>query len=103
MQAFFHFLATNPYILLFVTVGLAVWLGRQTVAGYGLGMVAAAIVVGCALSVWGFMYGVGLRVGPSFFNSFGGDGIKFTFLAVVSCVVGLALVVAGAKVVDLPL
>jgi len=106
MQAFFHFLATNPYILLFATVGLAVWIGRQTIAGYGLGMVAAAIVVGCALSVWGsvygeklelnnftrllfyylFMYGVGLRVGPSFVNSLGGDGIKFTFLAFVSCV-----------------
>jgi putative transport protein len=43
MQAFFHFLATNPYILLFATVGLAVWIGRQTIAGYGLGMVAAAI------------------------------------------------------------
>ena len=116
MQAFFHFLATNPYILLFATVGLAVWIGRQTIAGYGLGMVAAAIVVGCALSVWGsvygeklelnnftrllfyylFMYGVGLRVGPSFVNSLGGDGIKFTFLAFVSCIIGLALVVLGA-------
>ena len=53
MQAFFHFLATNPYILLFFTVGLSVWIGRQTIAGYGLGMVAAAIVVGCGLSVWG--------------------------------------------------
>jgi putative transport protein len=123
MQAFFHFLATNPYILLFVTVGLAVWIGRQTIAGYGLGMVAAAIIVGCALSVWGsvygeklelnnftrllfyylFMYGVGLRVGPSFVNSLGGDGIKFTFLAFVSCIIGLALVVLGAKIFDLPM
>ena len=123
MQAFFHFLATNPYILLFATVGLAVWIGRQTIAGYGLGMVAAAIVVGCGLSVWGsvygeklelnnftrllfyylFMYGVGLRVGPSFVNSLGGDGIKFTFLAFVSCVIGLTLVVLGAKVFDLPM
>jgi putative transport protein len=123
MQAFFHFLATNPYILLFLTVGLSVWIGRQTIAGYGLGMVAAAIVVGCALSVWGsvygeklelnnftrllfyylFMYGVGLRVGPSFVNSLGGDGIKFTFLAFVSCVIGLTLVVLGAKVFDLPM
>src|SRR3954452_3930753 len=122
MQAFFAWLAANPYVLLFATVGLAVWIGRQTIAGYGLGMVAAAIVVGCALSVWAstygqklelnnftrllfyylFMYGVGLRVGPSFINSLGGDGIKFSLLAVVSCVVGMALVVAGAKVFDLP-
>jgi len=122
MQAFFEYLAASPYILLFLTVGLAVWLGRQTVAGYGLGMVASAIIVGCGLSVWAsaygaklelnnftrllfyylFMYGVGLRVGPSFLNSLGGDGIKFTFLAVLSSVVGLALVVVGAKLFDLP-
>ncbi|WP_198371031.1 aspartate:alanine exchanger family transporter [Roseomonas rosulenta] len=122
MQAAFHFLATNPYILLFLTVGLAVWLGRQSIAGYGLGMVAAAIIVGCGLSVWAsvygeklelnsftkslfyylFMYGVGLRVGPSFVNSLGGDGIKFTFLAFVSCVAGLGLVVGGTILLGLP-
>jgi putative transport protein len=122
MQSIFHFLATNPYILLFLTVGLAVWLGRQSIAGYGLGMVAAAIIVGCGLSVWAslygekleldnfakslfyylFMYGVGLRVGPSFVNSLGGDGLKFTLLAVVSCVLGLLIVVAGAVLLELP-
>lgn len=122
MQAFFQFLSANPYILLFLTVGLAVWLGRKTVLGYGLGMVAAAIIIGCGMSVWAsaygtklelnnftkslfyylFMYGVGLRVGPSFVNSLGGDGIKFTFLAFVSCIIGLTIVVLGAKLFDLP-
>jgi putative transport protein len=122
MQTFFHFLATNPYILLFLAVGLAVWIGRQTVMGYGLGMVAAAIIVGCGLSVWAsaygerlelnnftkslfyylFMYGVGLRVGPSFVNSLGGDGIKFTILAFVSCIIGLGIVVLGARLFELP-
>jgi putative transport protein len=48
------------------------------------------------------MYGVGLRVGPSFVNSLGGDGIKFTFLAFVSCIIGLAIVVLGARLFDLP-
>jgi len=122
MEALFKFLAANPFILLFVTVGLAVWIGRFSFKGYGLGMVAAAIVVGCGLSVWAslygtklaldnfakslfyylFMYGVGLRVGPSFINSLKGDGLKFTVLAVISCVIGLVLVVAGAKILDLP-
>ena len=122
MQAFFQWLAANPFILLFLTVGLAVWIGRQSIAGYGLGMVAAAIIVGCGLAVTAsafgvklaldnftkslfyylFMYGVGLRVGPSFVNSLGGDGIKFTFLAVLSSVIGLAIVVAGAKFLELP-
>jgi len=123
VEAIFKFLAANPYLLLFLTVGLAIWIGRFSIKGYGLGMVAAAIIVGCALSVWAsaygtklelnnfakslfyylFMYGVGLRVGPSFINSLGGDGLKFTGLAVVSCVVGLALCVVGAKMFDLPM
>lgn len=122
MSALFTFLAANPFILLFFTVGLAIWVGRFSFKGYGLGMVAAAIVVGCGLSVWAstygtklaldnfakslfyylFMYGVGLRVGPSFINSLKGDGLKFTVLAFVSCAIGLALVLAGAKLFDLP-
>jgi putative transport protein len=48
------------------------------------------------------MYGVGLRVGPSFVNSLKGDGLTFTFLAVVSCLIGLTLVVVGARMFDLP-
>src|SRR4029453_3308031 len=115
MGAFFQFLQQNPFILLFLVVGLSIWVGRFAIKGYGLGSVAAAIVVGCAVatiaSLYGvkltldnfakslfyylFMYGVGLRVGPSFINSLKGDGLKFTFLAVVSSVLGLVLVVAG--------
>jgi putative transport protein len=122
VEGLFKFLAANPYLLLFLTVGLAVWIGRFAIKGYGLGMVAAAIIVGCGMAVWAssygiklelnnftksmfyylFMYGVGLRVGPSFINSLGGDGLKFTGLAVVSCVIGLIIVVAGAKFFDLP-
>src|SRR4051794_6069933 len=123
MQSFFQFLQQNPYLLLFFVVGLAVWIGRANIKGYGLGMVAAAIVVGCALSTWAslygvklelnnfakslfyylFMYGVGLRVGPSFVNSLKGDGLKFTFLAVLSSLMGLALCVIGARLLELPM
>ncbi len=122
MQGFFQFLADNPYILLFFTVGMAVWVGKFSVKGYGLGMVAAAVVVGAALATWAstygvklqldsfakslfyylFMYGVGLRVGPAFFNSLKKDGITFTILAVICACLGLALVVICAKMFELP-
>src|SRR6476619_2653832 len=122
MQGFFTFLQQNPYLLLFFVVGLAVWIGRASIKGYGLGMVAGAIVVGAALSVTAslygvklelnnftkslfyylFMYGVGLRVGPSFLNGLGADGIRYTVLALVSCIIGLAIVVSGARLFDLP-
>jgi putative transport protein len=122
MEAFFEFLKTNPFLLLFLTVGLAVWVGRFSVKGYGLGMVAAAIVVGVALATWAstygvklqldnfakslmyylFMYGVGLRVGPSFFNSLKKDGVTFTILAVICACLGLGLVVVLSKMFGLP-
>src|SRR4051812_28684351 len=122
MNAFFQWMADNPFALLFFTVGMAVWVGKASIKGYGLGMVAAAIIVGCGLSTWAsvygvklelnafakslfyylFMYGVGLRVGPSFVNSLKGDGLTFTLLAVISSVLGLGLVVIGAKMLDLP-
>jgi putative transport protein len=118
----FDWFAANPYILLFFVVGGAVAVGKITVKGYGLGMVAAAIVVGAGISAWAstygtkmqldnfakslfyylFMYGVGLRVGPSFINSLKGDGLKFTVLAVFCSVLGLLGAVAFARMWSLP-
>jgi len=122
MKTVFDWFAANPYILLFFVVGGAVAVGKITVKGYGLGMVAAAIVVGAGLSAWAstygtalkldnfakslfyylFMYGVGLRVGPSFINSLKGDGLKFTILAVGCSIVGLLGAVGFAKMWSLP-
>src|SRR5687767_5722229 len=122
MQTIFEWFAANPYILLFFVVGGAVLVGKFTIKGYGLGMVAAAIVVGAGISAWAstygvkmgldnfakslfyylFMYGVGLRVGPSFINSLKGDGLKFTVLAVFCSVLGLFGAVTLAKLFSLP-
>jgi len=122
MQPFFQWLAANPYILLFFVVAGAVLLGKGTIKGYGFGMVASAIIVGAVVSAWAstygvkmgldnftksmfyylFMYGVGLRVGPSFINSLKGDGLKFTVLAVGCSVLGLLGAVAFTKLFSLP-
>ena len=122
MKPIFDWFAANPYVLLFFVVGGAVAVGKITLKGYGLGMVAAAIVVGAGISAWAstygvkmgldnfakslfyylFMYGVGLRVGPSFINSLKGDGLKFTGLAVFCSVLGLFGAVTLAKLFSLP-
>ena len=122
MEAIFQYLKVNPFLLLFLTIGLAVWIGRFSVKGYGLGMVAAAVVVGVVLATWAstygvklqldnfakslmyylFMYGVGLRVGPSFFNSLKKDGLTFTILAVICACLGLGLVVVLSRMFGLP-
>ncbi|MCJ9708397.1 transporter, partial [Bordetella hinzii] len=117
-----QFLADNPYILLFLTIGLSVWVGKFSIKGYGLGSVAAAIVVGCLLATLGasfgvkfhlddfaksllyylFMYGVGLRVGPSFINALNKDSINYAILAVIAPILGLVIVVFGAQFFNLP-
>jgi putative transport protein len=122
MKAVFDWFAANPYILLFFVVGGAVAVGKITIKGYGLGMVAAAIVVGAGVSAWAstyetklaldnfakslfyylFMYGVGLRVGPSFINSLKGDGLKFTFLAILCSILGLFGAVLFTRMFSLP-
>ncbi len=122
MKEILGWLASNSFILLFTVVAGAVLLGKVTVKGYGFGMVASAIIVGAGLSAWGstygvkmelnafakslfyylFMYGVGLRVGPSFINSLKGDGLKFTVLAVFCSVLGLLGSVGFARWWDLP-
>ena len=122
MEILFRWLAANPFILLFFVVGAAVLLGKVTIKSYGLGMVASAIVIGAVTSAWAstygikmgldtftkslfyylFMYGVGLRVGPSFINSLKGDGLKFTFLAIFCSVLGLLGAVYFTKLWDLP-
>jgi len=123
MEWFFGFLKTYPYVLLFFTVGLAVAIGRVTIKGYGLGWVAGAVVVGAGISIWAstygvklelnnftklmfyylFMYGVGLRVGPSFVNSLNRDAIRFTILAILAPVIGLLIIVVGSGMLELPL
>ncbi|WP_070108300.1 aspartate:alanine exchanger family transporter [Burkholderia plantarii] len=122
MVHFFTFLNGNPYILLFFVVAIAVWVGHWSIKGYALGAVAASIIVGCGVATLAshygvmlhlddftkslfyylFMYGVGLRVGPSFINSLKDDGPKFIVLAILSSVLGLGIIVAGSRWLHLP-
>ena len=123
MQPFFHWLAGNPYILLFAVVLAAVLLGRAKVAGYALGAVASAVVVGAAVSAAGtafgvrlgvdagarslfyllFMYALGLRIGPSLAHALRGDGPKLVALALVCSALGIAAALLLANLWDLPI
>src|SRR6185369_4700812 len=90
--------------------------------GHCPGMVAAAVVVGAAVSATGatmgvkmgidgltksiffylFIYGLGLRLGPSLVNSLKGEGLKLTLLATLCSVLGLLAAVGFAKMWELP-
>ena len=118
---FFEWLAANPYLLLFALVLAAVLLARARVAGLALDMVASAIVVAAAISAlasatgvklgidgstksiayWIFMYGLGLRIGPSVALCLRPDCIKFTAVAALTAGLGLAGTIAFARLWDL--
>jgi hypothetical protein len=114
MQAFFTFLGAKPYILLFFTSAwrcgsassrsratASAWWPRRSWSGAAIATWASTYGVKLQLDNFAkslmyylFMYGVGLRVGPAFFNSLKKDGITFTILAVICSVLGLFLVVS---------
>lgn len=122
METILKWLAENPYVLLFAVVAGGVTLGKAKVKGYGLGMVASAIIIGATISAWAstygitmkfdnfvkslfyflFMYGVGLRTGPSFVNGLKRDGIKFVLLAIICALLGVTLAVSLTRWWDLP-
>jgi putative transport protein len=122
MAELFEWLASNHYLLLFVVVLGAILLGKATVKGHGLGTVASAVVVGAAISAFAavagvkividdatrsiffclFVFGLGLRIGPSLVHCGRGDGLKFTALAFVCSLLGLLGAVLLAKALELP-
>lgn len=122
MSGFFSFLDANPYILLFAVVAAAAAVGRIRIGSFALGTTASAILVGAGLSIaaagfdvelklneftklfayYLFMYAVGLRIGPSFLNSFDRDGLGFGLIAVVASVTGLLTAIAVSRLLNLP-
>ena len=113
-----NFFAEQPFVLLFLVLGVGTWLGRMKLGFLSLGSTAATLLVGIVASavaflLYGiryevptllttvtlnlFMFAVGLKVGPQFFAGLRSDGAKF--VAVSLCVVLANFIIAfgGAK------
>lgn len=85
-QIFRHY----PVIPIFLTIGLGFWLGRLKYKSFSLGPVAATLLVGVVVgqlqinipdavkSIFFmlFLFSIGYSVGPQFFMSFKGQGLK---------------------------
>jgi len=105
-----------PELAVFLVVGVGYWLGAIKFRGFGLGPVTCSLVAGLALGYLVdipvsataksflfllFLFSIGYSVGPRFFATMKGDGLRWITLAVVQCVVGLATAVAVAKFLHL--
>lgn len=90
----------TPALAVFLTIGLGFWLGKLKFKGIALGTVTAVLIVGVLIgqldiNVGGplksvsfllFLFCIGYSVGPQFFKSLRGEGLKEVLFALVVCV-----------------
>ena len=101
----------NQVIPIFLTLGLGFWLGGLKVKSFSLGPVTATLIVGVvigqldidipetvkSLAFMLFLFAIGYSVGPQFFRSLKGDGLKQICFALVECVVVVLTTVGICK------
>ena len=105
----------TPALAVFLTIGLGFWLGKLKFKGIALGTVTAVLIVGVLvgqldINVGGplksvsfllFLFCIGYSVGPQFFRSLRGEGLKEVLFAVVVCVLILGAALGAAALFGL--
>ena len=105
------FFQKNPLIPVFLTLGLGFWLGKLKYKSFSLGAVSATLIVGVLFgqmkiqipdmvkSVFFllFLFSIGYSVGPQFFRSFKGSGVKQMVFAVILALICAATVILTAR------
>ena len=106
IEAFRH----TPSLAVFLTIGLGFLLGKLKIKGIALGTVTSVLIVGVLvgqmdINVGGplksvsfllFLFCIGYSVGPQFFRSLRGEGLRQVFFALVVCVLILATAIGVA-------
>lgn len=100
----------TPALAVFLTIGVGFWLGKLKFKGISLGTVTAVLIVGVLvgqlnIDVGGplktvsfllFLFCIGYSVGPQFFKSMKGEGLKEVMFAVVVCLLILGVSIGVA-------
>lgn len=100
----------TPALAVFLTIGVGFWLGKLKFKGIALGTVTAVLIVGVfvgqldipvggplkTVSFLLFLFCIGYSVGPQFFKSLKGEGLKEVLFAVVVCTLILATSIGAA-------
>jgi putative transport protein len=106
-----------PEIAVFLSLGLGYLAGKVKIGSFALGATAGTLLVALVIGILVpdlkvapllkaiffalFIFAVGFRTGPQFFQSFDRRMIKQIVLTVVVTVAGLLCVIAGAKLLGL--
>lgn len=110
MSEIITFFRQHPLIPIFLTLGLGFWLGKVKIKGFALGSVAATLIVGVIIGQMKiavpdilknvfflfFLFSVGYGVGPQFFRSMRGPGLKMAAFSVVGAMVCAGIVIAAS-------
>lgn len=110
MSEIITFFRQHPLIPIFLTLGLGFWLGKVKIKGFALGSVAATLIVGVIIGQMKiavpdilknvfflfFLFSVGYGVGPQFFRSMRGPGLKMAAFSVVGALVCAGIVIAAS-------
>lgn len=108
----FNILRNNPVIPIFLTLGLGFWIGQLKYKSFSLGPVAATLIIGVIIGQIGieisqtvrvvffmlFLFSIGYSVGPQFFRSLKGRGLKQVGFAVLEAIVCAATVIVASKI-----
>ncbi|MDE6396136.1 MAG: aspartate-alanine antiporter, partial [Muribaculaceae bacterium] len=108
----FNIFRSNPVIPIFLTIGLGFWIGQLKYKSFSLGPVAATLIIGVIIGQIGidisptvrvlffmlFLFSIGYSVGPQFFRSLKGRGLRQVGFALLEAVVCAFTVIPAAKI-----
>ena len=104
MDVIVELLRKYPELALFATLSLGYFLGQFKVGPISLGTVASTLLVGVVIGLadikispftksvffYLFIFAIGYKVGPQFFQGLRGEGLQQAALSVIFCLVALA-------------
>jgi len=107
----------NPELGLFLAIGLGFWIGSWKFGSFSLGGVTGSLIAALLIGQFHvevpnlvktvlfmlFLFGTGYSVGPQFFRSLKGDGLRALAFTIVHCGAGLAVAFVMARLLKLDL
>lgn len=111
MDSLVHLFREYPSLAIFLTIGIGFWIGKLKYKSFSLGTVTSVLLVGVLVGQMDipisgplksvffllFLFAIGYSVGPQFFRSLRGSGLKQVGFAVALCVVCLLVTFGIAK------
>ena len=111
MDSVVHLFREYPSLAIFLTIGVGFWIGKLKYKSFSLGTVTSVLLVGVLVGQMDipisgplksvffllFLFAIGYSVGPQFFRSLRGSGLKQVGFAVALCVVCLLMTFGIAK------